>query len=78
MTHRALLVEVWGPAYADDTATLRTHIANLRRKIEPPAGRGATSAPTPASATASRAEGRLMRATSARWSLPGSCGRSRP
>ena len=36
MTHRALLVEVWGPAYADDTAVLRTHIANLRRKIEPP------------------------------------------
>jgi two-component system KDP operon response regulator KdpE len=35
LTHRALLVEVWGPAYADDTATLRTHIANLRRKIEP-------------------------------------------
>ena len=38
MTHRALLTEVWGPAYADDTATLRTHIANLRRKIEPPGG----------------------------------------
>ncbi len=36
MTHRALLVEVWGPAYADDTRVLRTHIANLRRKIEPP------------------------------------------
>ena len=36
MTHRALLTEVWGTAYADDTATLRTHIANLRRKIEPP------------------------------------------
>jgi two-component system KDP operon response regulator KdpE len=35
MTHRALLVEVWGPAYAEDTAVLRTHIANLRRKIEP-------------------------------------------
>jgi two-component system, OmpR family, KDP operon response regulator KdpE len=35
MTHRALLVEVWGPAYADDTQVLRTHIANLRRKIEP-------------------------------------------
>jgi two-component system KDP operon response regulator KdpE len=34
MTHRALLVEVWGPAYADDTHVLRTHIANLRRKIE--------------------------------------------
>ena len=35
MTHRSLLVEVWGPAYADDTQVLRTHIANLRRKIEP-------------------------------------------
>jgi two-component system KDP operon response regulator KdpE len=35
MTHRALLVQVWGPAYANDTQVLRTHIANLRRKIEP-------------------------------------------
>jgi two-component system, OmpR family, KDP operon response regulator KdpE len=35
MTHRTLLVEVWGPAYANDTQVLRTHIANLRRKIEP-------------------------------------------
>jgi two-component system KDP operon response regulator KdpE len=38
MTHRALLTEVWGPGYAEDTRVLRTHIANLRRKIEPPAG----------------------------------------
>jgi two-component system KDP operon response regulator KdpE len=35
MTHRALLTEVWGPQYGDDTQVLRTHIANLRRKIEP-------------------------------------------
>ena len=35
LTHRALLVEVWGPPYEDDVATLRTHIANLRRKVEP-------------------------------------------
>jgi two-component system KDP operon response regulator KdpE len=35
LTHRALLTEVWGPGYADDTSVLRTHIANLRRKIEP-------------------------------------------
>jgi two-component system, OmpR family, KDP operon response regulator KdpE len=35
LTHRALLTEVWGPAYADDVLTLRTHVANLRRKIEP-------------------------------------------
>jgi two-component system, OmpR family, KDP operon response regulator KdpE len=34
LTHRALLSEVWGPEYADDTPILRTHIANLRRKIE--------------------------------------------
>ena len=35
LTHRALLTEVWGHAYQDDTQTLRVHIANLRRKIEP-------------------------------------------
>jgi two-component system, OmpR family, KDP operon response regulator KdpE len=34
MTHGALLTQVWGPAYADDVPTLRSHIANLRRKIE--------------------------------------------
>jgi two-component system KDP operon response regulator KdpE len=38
LTHRALLVEVWGSAYGDDSATLRTHLANLRRKVEPPDG----------------------------------------
>ncbi len=35
ITHRSLLTEVWGPPYADDVATLRTHMANLRRKIDP-------------------------------------------
>jgi two-component system, OmpR family, KDP operon response regulator KdpE len=39
MTHAALLTEVWGPAWRDDTATLRTHIANLRRKVEEPGGK---------------------------------------
>ena len=38
MTHRALLTEVWGPQYGEDTQVLRAHIANLRRKIEPAAG----------------------------------------
>jgi two-component system KDP operon response regulator KdpE len=33
MTHRKLLTEVWGPEYADATPLLRTHIANLRRKL---------------------------------------------
>jgi two-component system KDP operon response regulator KdpE len=40
MTHRALLTEVWGPAWSNDTATLRTHVANLRRKVEPAEGEG--------------------------------------
>ena len=40
MTHRALLQEVWGHAYGDDTPTLRTHIARLRAKIEPSSERG--------------------------------------
>ena len=35
LTHGVLLSEVWGPGYADDTQVLRTHIARLRRKIEP-------------------------------------------
>lgn len=39
LTHRELLVAVWGPGYGEDTQVLRAHIANLRRKIEPPEGR---------------------------------------
>jgi two-component system, OmpR family, KDP operon response regulator KdpE len=38
MTHRDLLVSVWGPGYGQDTQVLRAHIANLRRKIEPADG----------------------------------------
>jgi two-component system KDP operon response regulator KdpE len=38
MTHRALLVEVWGVEYEDDVQVLRAHVANLRRKIEPENG----------------------------------------
>jgi two-component system KDP operon response regulator KdpE len=34
MTHRQLLSEVWGPEYADATSVLRTHIANLRSKLQ--------------------------------------------
>jgi two-component system, OmpR family, KDP operon response regulator KdpE len=35
LTHNALLQQVWGAAYIDARQTLRAHIANLRRKIEP-------------------------------------------
>jgi two-component system KDP operon response regulator KdpE len=38
MTHRALLIEVWGPGYEADIPTLRFHISNLRRKIAPACG----------------------------------------
>ncbi len=38
MTHRDLLVSVWGAGYGNDTQVLRAHIANLRRKIEPADG----------------------------------------
>ncbi len=39
LTHRALLREVWGPGFQNDTQILRVHIGNLRRKIEAAAGR---------------------------------------
>jgi two-component system, OmpR family, KDP operon response regulator KdpE len=39
LTHRALVDAVWGPNATDDTQALRTHIANLRRKIEPAGAR---------------------------------------
>jgi two-component system KDP operon response regulator KdpE len=38
MTHRELLVSVWGGGYGEDTQVLRAHVANLRRKIEPAEG----------------------------------------
>ena len=55
MTHRALLIDVWGPEYADDVQVLRVHIANLRRKLGAAAA-PRTSGPTRASATGSRPE----------------------
>ena len=33
LTHRTLLVDVWGPEYAEDVQVLRVHMSNLRRKI---------------------------------------------
>ncbi|HEX4364868.1 MAG TPA: response regulator transcription factor [Solirubrobacteraceae bacterium] len=37
LTHDHLLVEVWGPSYAGETGVLRSHMANLRRKLGPAA-----------------------------------------
>jgi two-component system KDP operon response regulator KdpE len=38
ITHRQLLSEVWGPAYAKDSNYLRVYMAQLRRKLEPDTG----------------------------------------
>lgn len=35
VTNRAILEHIWGPEYVEDMQTLRVHISNLRRKIEP-------------------------------------------
>ena len=35
LTHRALLREVWGPAYQVEAHYLHVYVSHLRRKIEP-------------------------------------------
>jgi two-component system KDP operon response regulator KdpE len=40
VTHRQLLLGVWGPGHTNDARYLRVHMAQLRRKLEPePRGR---------------------------------------
>lgn len=39
MTHRAILREVWGPAYGDESNYLHVYVSQLRRKLEPDAAR---------------------------------------
>lgn len=34
-TTKQILTNVWGAAYAEDTQTLRVHVSQLRRKLEP-------------------------------------------
>ena len=34
LTHRPLLLAVWGPGHAEDTHYVRVHMANLRKKLE--------------------------------------------
>jgi two-component system KDP operon response regulator KdpE len=40
ITHDALLLQAWGAAHAGDRQTLRTHMANLRRKLASPSSSG--------------------------------------
>jgi two-component system KDP operon response regulator KdpE len=40
LAHEALLREAWGAARAEDRQTLRTHMANLRRKLAAPSSSG--------------------------------------
>ncbi len=39
LTHKAILVDVWGPAYAGHAHYVRVHMAELRKKIEDNAAR---------------------------------------
>ena len=38
VTQRAILENVWGPEWVEDAQTLRVHVSNLRKKIEPQPG----------------------------------------
>ena len=35
LTHRAILRDVWGPGYGDESHYLHVYVSQLRRKIEP-------------------------------------------
>lgn len=35
LTHKELLISVWGPAHIDDTQYLRVFVGQLRQKLEP-------------------------------------------
>ena len=35
LTHPAILREVWGPAYGEESNYLPVYVSHLRRKIEP-------------------------------------------
>jgi two-component system KDP operon response regulator KdpE len=35
MTHRAILREIWGPSYGEESHYLHVYVSQLRRKIEP-------------------------------------------
>jgi len=39
LTHRQMLLQIWGPAYVEQPQLLRVNVSNLRRKIEPDASR---------------------------------------
>jgi len=39
LTHRAILREVWGPAYGDESNYLHVYVSQLRRKVEPDVAR---------------------------------------
>jgi two-component system, OmpR family, KDP operon response regulator KdpE len=38
VTQRMILEKVWGPEWVEDAQTLRVHVSNLRKKIEPHPG----------------------------------------
>src|SRR5207245_5750499 len=59
LTHRAILQEVWGPAYGAESNYLHVYVSQLRRKLEP--------APSPPPSP--------LTEPGARYGLPASCDR---
>ena len=41
LTHKAILREVWGEAYSDESHYLHVYVSQLRRKLEPDPGAAA-------------------------------------
>ena len=46
VSQRQLLQEVWGPQYGTESAYLRVHMAQVRKKLEPDPSRPRTSSPS--------------------------------
>ncbi len=42
LTHKAILREVWGEAYSDESHYLHVYVSQLRRKLEPDPARPRT------------------------------------
>ena len=53
LTHKTILQEVWGQAYADESHYLHVYVSQLRRKLEPDPARPRYILTEPASATGS-------------------------
>ena len=79
VTQKMILEHVWGPEWAEDAQTLRVHVSNLRKKIEPRAGHARYIITEPGVGfRLSVPEGRRLLSISCRYVLPRSEGGGEP